>query len=361
MSKEEIANELMKKLDDKDFSIYFYTRDTKGNPVASVANTYEMVKNLNELGYNAKVLHDKSDYVASHPATWLGEEYKDLPHTCIESGDLQIKAEDFVIIPEVFANVMEELRKQNAPSKNIVLCQSIEDIFELLKFKTYWSTYGFNDVITTSDKAGMRINDLFPSAKISVVPPVISDKFKSETKLKQPIVSILSRDQGDIKKIISSFLLKHPIFSWVSFRDLRGLSQENLAEIVDKSCLTVWVDDVATFGTFPLESIECNTPVIAKLPIETPPWAVGETTEDGSETIKDSVLWVNKVSEIPDMMAKYLHSWLEDNVPSDLLEKMGAEKGKYTSSKQKDVLETVFGQLIQDRKKEIEIMLENTK
>lgn len=360
MSKEEIANELMKKLDDKDFSIYFYTRDTKGNPVASVANTYEMVKNLNDLGYNAKVLHDKADYVASHPATWLGEEYKDLPHTCIESGDLQIKAEDFVIIPEVFANVMEELRKQNAPSKNIVLCQSIEDIFELLKFKTYWSTYGFNDVITTSEKASGRITDLFQSAKVSVVPPVISDKFQAKTKLKQPIVSILSREQGDIKKIISSFLLKHPIFSWVSFRDLRGLSQENLAEIVDKSCLTVWVDDPATFGTFPLESIECGTPVIAKLPTETPPWAEAEATEEGV-AIKDSVLWVNKVSEIPDMMAKYLHSWLEDNVPADLLEKMEAEKGQYTSAKQKDVLATVFAQLVDDRKKEIEIMLENTK
>ena len=39
------------------FGIYFFTIDTKGNPTAGVANIYEHVKVLRELGYDAKILH----------------------------------------------------------------------------------------------------------------------------------------------------------------------------------------------------------------------------------------------------------------------------------------------------------------
>ena len=50
----EQINNLIKKLDDKDFGIYYFTLDTKGNPTAGIANIYEHVKLLNELGYEEK-------------------------------------------------------------------------------------------------------------------------------------------------------------------------------------------------------------------------------------------------------------------------------------------------------------------
>ena len=50
------------KLNNKDFGIYFFVIDTKGNPTAGVANIYEHVKVLRKLGYNAQILHDKNDY-----------------------------------------------------------------------------------------------------------------------------------------------------------------------------------------------------------------------------------------------------------------------------------------------------------
>ena len=52
----------VEKISKKDFGIYFFTIDTKGNPTAGVANIYEHVKILRELGYNAQILHDKNDY-----------------------------------------------------------------------------------------------------------------------------------------------------------------------------------------------------------------------------------------------------------------------------------------------------------
>ncbi len=52
----------IEKINNKDFGIYFFTIDTKGNPTAGVATIYEHVKKLRELGYNAQILHDKNDY-----------------------------------------------------------------------------------------------------------------------------------------------------------------------------------------------------------------------------------------------------------------------------------------------------------
>ena len=58
---ETIKNSI-EKIKNKDFGIYFFTLDTKGNPTAGVATIYEHVKKLRSLGYNAQILNDKNDY-----------------------------------------------------------------------------------------------------------------------------------------------------------------------------------------------------------------------------------------------------------------------------------------------------------
>jgi len=353
MSNKSRIEELNGKLDDKDFSIFFYTIDTKGNPKGSIANTYYMVKNLIELGYDAKILFDKADFVENHPAGWLGEEFLELPHACIETDSVGFKAEDFVVVPEIHADLMKDLAVKGLPSKSIVLCQDVGRIFEILDYRTYWSTYRFNDAITTSEKTKKDINGYFPSTNVSVIPPVVSEHFKNNIKLKKPIVNIMSRNQKDINDIIKAFLLKHPVYSWIGFKDLRGLAVSDFASVVDEACVSIWIDDIATFGTFPLESIECNTPVIAKIPENVPSWA---TTTEGA--LKNSVMWVSKTMDIPDMLSRYLQAWLEDNIPTDLTDAMKLEQGKYTMESQKEAIESVFAELVANRKKEFELALE---
>ena len=82
-------NTSIEKITKKDFGIYFFTLDTKGNPTAGVATIYEHVKILRELGFNATILHDKKDYKLREDengqgiAEWLGEEYiTSLYRTC---------------------------------------------------------------------------------------------------------------------------------------------------------------------------------------------------------------------------------------------------------------------------------------
>ena len=142
------------KINDKDFGIYFFTLDTKGNPTAGVATIYEHAKKLRDLGYNAQILHDKNDYKLREDeegmgiAEWLGEEYATIPHISIESQQLQVGPQDFVIIPEAFASVMKQTK--DFPCKRVVFLQAYEYIFEMLEIGEGWEQFNIRDVITTN-------------------------------------------------------------------------------------------------------------------------------------------------------------------------------------------------------------------
>ena len=145
------VKDTIEKIVKKDFGIYFFTLDTKGNPTAGVATIYEHVKILRELGFNAQILHDKNDYKLRGDeegmgiAEWLGEEYAELPHISIESQTLKVGPQDFVIIPEAFASIMKQT--VNFPCKRIVFLQSYEYIFEMLEIGEGWEQFNIRDVI----------------------------------------------------------------------------------------------------------------------------------------------------------------------------------------------------------------------
>ena len=164
VAQKEQVEAIISKLDTKDFGLYFFTLDTKGNPTASVATIYEHVKVLNDLGYKAYILHEKNDYKLHGDAEgmglsdWLGAEYANLPHMSIESQQLNVGPQDFIVIPEIFSNVMDQIKQ--FPCKKVVLSQSYAYALELLPLGRRWTDYGFNDVITTSEKQAEYVKSL---------------------------------------------------------------------------------------------------------------------------------------------------------------------------------------------------------
>ena len=134
---ENIKNGL-ESLKNNNYKIYYFVPDTKGNAIASVANTYEHVKILRENGIDACLLHEKNDYKlhgddkGSGISDWLGEEYTKLPHYSVERNEVNVGLADFVVIPEIFSNVMESTI--NFPAKRIVFAQSYDYILEILDF-----------------------------------------------------------------------------------------------------------------------------------------------------------------------------------------------------------------------------------
>lgn len=361
----EKLNEIIKNLENKEFKLYFFTLDTMGNPVASVANIYEHVKVLNNLGYKAYILHEKNNYLKYSTEEnngidyWLGEEYSKLPHASIESKELTVGAEDFLIIPEVFSSMMQQKEVINLPCKKIVFSQSQEYIFELLPLGRRWTDFGFNDVITTSQNQADYLKSLFPNIKTYISSVSIPEYFKPSDKPKKPVVAIHCRNQMDTTKIFKSFYLKYPMFKWLSFKELRGLPRKTFAKELSESCLAVWVDDISSFGTFPIEAMKCNTPVIGKIPNTIPEWMV---EKDGDNLkIKENGIWLDNTNAIVDYINDYLSVWLEDNEPKHILENMESMKDKYTEEQQIETIEKVFGGLTKERVEYFKTMITNLK
>lgn len=325
--------ENVKKLETKDFNIYFFTMDTKGTPTAGVANAYEHVKILTELGYKAHILHEKNDY--QKVGSWLGEEYNALSHYSIENGDLKVSATDFVVVPEIFANVLEQIK--GLPCKKIVMSQAYDYIFEMLEPGKTWMDYNVFDVITTSDNQKEYIKSIFNSPKLEVKSTSISipDYFEKNKLPKKPVVAIYTREPRDTVKIFKSFYVKYPHLKWISFRDLRGMSRDKFAEQLSESCVSVWVDPVSGFGTFPLESMKCGVPVIGSVPNMVPEWM---TDKNG--------MWTNNINNIVDILGNYIQAWLEDLEPQELYEEMETAYTKYTEKNQKELIENYFNDLV---------------
>jgi len=309
----------IKVLRDKQARIYFLVQDTKGNAKASVRLIYQMAKTLKDNGFNPIILHEKADYAGV--IAWLDEEYMSLPHKAIEGQNLEISPEDFLVIPEVFGFVMDQVKQ--LPCAKIVLTQQYAHMLETLQPGQTWNQFGFLKCITTSSKQKEYIERVMRQISFDIVEPLISEEFTPKSTPSMPIIGIHTKDQTDAINIIKTFYLKFPQYRWFTFRDLRGLSEKEFADSLRDCFLSVWIDDHSGFGTFPLESMKSNVPVIGKVPNLSPDWM----TEDNG-------IWITDQTLFADLIADYVQNWLEDNIDPKIFEEMKKTVERY-SDKQK--------------------------
>lgn len=305
MNQEQISKleQSVENMKDKKSRIYLITQDTKGNAKASVAYIYRLALSLLNNGYNPIILHETPDYTGV--SGWLGDEYMKLPHKSIEGQNLEISPEDLIVIPELYGFVMSQIT--NLPCGKIVLCQAYDHILETLQPGQSWSDLGFLKCITTSEKQKEQIESIMRSTSFDLLTPYISDEFKPQTLPSKPIISVHSREPRDTANIIKSFYIKFPQYRWITFRDMRNLTEKEFAKGLESSCLSVWVDETSGYGTFPLESMKCGVPVLGLVPNLVPEWMS-----------EDNGLWINNKNQIVDFIADYLQNWLEDNVSENL-------------------------------------------
>ena len=288
--------------------IYFMVQDTKGNAKASIKYIYHMALTLKNAGYNAIILHEKPEYFGV--SSWLGEEYMTkLEHRSIEGTSLEISPEDLIIIPEIYGFVMEQITK--LPCGKIVLSQAFDHIFETLQPGQSWPQLGFFKCITTSNKQKELIESTMRSVSVDVVEPFISDDFQKSKFPAKTIVNIHTRDHRDTTNLIKTFYIKFPQYRWITFRDLRGLSESEFADAMKESFVSIWIDQTSSFGTFPLESIKMGIPVIGLVPDISPSWMS-----------EDNGLWLNNKTLIVDILSDFIQNWLEDNLNPQLFEQM---------------------------------------
>ena len=306
-------------LRDKQARIYFLVQDTKGNAKASVRYIYQMAKTLKDNGFNPIILHEKADYAGV--VAWLDEEYMSIPHKAIEGQNLEISPEDFLVIPEVFGFVMDQVKQ--LPCAKIVLTQQYAHMLETLQPGQSWNQFGFMKCITTTNKQKEYIERVMRQASFDIVEPYITDSFEPKLLPAMPIIGVHTKEQTDAVNLIKTFYLKFPQYRWFTFRDLRGLSEKEFANSLKDCFLSVWVDDYTGFGTFPLESMKSNVPVIGKVPNMAPEWMN-----------EDNGIWITDQTLLADVVADFIQNWLEDNIKPEMYDEMKKTADKF-SDKQK--------------------------
>jgi len=334
-------------LKNKNVRIYFLVQDTKGNPKASVKYIYDTALILKNNGYNSIIIHESNDYKGV--GEWLDERYQEIPHQSIEGQNLAISPEDFIVIPEIYGHVMEQLK--NFPCGKIVLCQAYDHMLETLAPGVSWAQYGFLKVITTSENQKKYLSNIMRGCSFDIITPKIDDSFSKKEKPSKPIISIHTREPRETAKIIKTFYLKYPQYRWITFRDMRGIKLEDFAKFLKESYVSVWVDLESGFGTFPLESMACGTPVIGKVPSLKPEWMD-----------ENNGVWTYEFNEIVDIIANFTQNWLEDNISESLYDNMKTTSDIYSvnSTYESDVLSTFDG-YIEKRKLSLEEQLEKIK
>lgn len=336
MTKDEmikVVTDNISRLKDKEFNVFFFILDTKGNPSSALEYIYQTAYVLKNMGYKVSMLHQEKDFVGV--GDWLGQEYANIPHFNIESENIEITPSDFLFIPEIFANVMVQTKK--LPCKRVIIVQNIKNICEFMPASQTPMTLGIMDAVVTTKYQSEKMNEYFNGVKCHIVHPSIKKMFRDNEMPRKLIVNIISKDQTKINQIAKPFYWKNPLYKWVSFRDLRGLDQETFSNALRESAITVWVDDDTSFGYTLMESLRCGNVVLAKIPNNPSEWMLNE---DGELT--ESILWFDNIDDLHQILASIVRSWTLDVIPDDVYENQQKFSDMFSEESQEEEIKKVY-------------------
>ena len=296
----EIIETVIGKVKNNQFTIYYYC-PAMNVPSGGIGVLFKQAKLLKDNGYNTVIIYEarqdtKASYVESQKKgkridifekfnpTWLGSDLEGMTLKCMGEGtikyadgstekcaELTINPEDMVVIPEGFPNVMEKFAQ--FPCKKIILAQSWYYILNSMSVNQNWQQFGIRDVISVSDGITEYLNAIMPGLNIKQYSQSIDRTIfqpTAYTKKFPKIVFMPGRSQDAILKtfnVIKTFYCFYPQYRWIRFDELKGLTKEEFAERISESAFALYTDEIAGFGTMPLEAMACGTHVIGWTPL----------------------------------------------------------------------------------------------
>lgn len=296
----QFIDEVIKNVSTKNFKIYFYCPPMN---VASggISVLFKNAQILKEAGYNTVMVYEprldnKATYDASNKAkkridvfekftpTWLGNladniELKPLGDgeilfndgSKVQSYPLTLSPEDFFLIPEGFPNMMEKIAQM--PCKKIIIAQSWYYILNSMGPFQKWQHFGIKDVISVSDGITEYLNAIMPGLSIKQYSQSIDRNLfkKVDSMDKNPVIAFMAGRTADAvmktSNVIKTFYSFFPHLAWVRFDELKGLSKEEYAERLGAASICLYTDEIAGFGTMPLEAMAMGTHVVGWTPL----------------------------------------------------------------------------------------------
>lgn len=295
---------IISEINNKENKIYFFTLDTKNAPSGEVEYIYDIALTLLEMGYQVEMLHQEEEFVG--PIGWLGEKYEKLVHKNIKTENVSVTPSDFLFIPEVFSNVMGQVK--NLPCRKIMIFYSPSYLIDYIPVGVTMMDLNIHDAITTNDNLRDKLRSYFPNLNIKVIRPSVKNFFTNDGKPKKLIVNLLTPTTNEVHDIVKPFYWKNPVYKWLSFRDLKGVPQEVLSDVMREGAITVWVDDLTNNGITALEALKSGSILIAKVPQQVPEWMM-----DG-ENYRNGIIWVDSYDMIHDVLASVVRGWTRDEI-----------------------------------------------
>ena len=329
----------LENLKNKKTKIYFFLPSIK-EANASTNEIYVHASTLSKNGFDVVVIIDSPEY---EKPFYVDKELTNVKHLVLNSERIEIAPEDVVVIPEIYTNVMEQTA--NVPATRIVLCQSIDYMYNALLPMGSWSDFGIKDVITTSTRAKEYLDNVFPSRfDIQTYSVGIPSYFKKWDKPKRPVVSFFTRNANDINKIAKDFYAKHPYYSFITFESMftetkppRQTTRKEFADKLSKNFAAIWVDRISTFGTFPLECMGSETIPICLMPDFDPPYLIDEN----GKYVESAGYWTTSIYQISDILGKITRAYLDDNIPDTVYSSMKNISDKYSvEASEQSILKT---------------------
>lgn len=315
-------------LENKNGYVYFFVFDTKNAPNGEVKYIYDIAKEIQDKGYNVKMLHQEDEFVGA--SEWLGDYYDTLEHVDVRKENLAVTPSDYLFIPEVCTNVMGQVK--NLPCRKVMIYYNPTYFNDYMPVGVSLMDYNIHDAITTNSNLQSKLKSYFPNVNVRIIRPSVRNFFTPNDEPKKLIVNLLTPNSNEVNDIVKPFYWKYPAYKWISFRDLKGVPQIMLADMLRQAAITVWVDDFTNNGITALEALKSGSLLIAKMPNAIPEWMI-----DNNELLQ-GVIWVDSYDMLHEVLASVIRGWTRDDISDEYLNMASKVESVYSIEKQiKDV------------------------
>lgn len=378
-----MIDDVISKLENKEYNIYIYC-PAMNQPSGGISVLFNHAKILKDSGLNVTVVYEpqqnsRASIEATQKAklkgatqpviifdkfnpTWLGNLKDDVNMRALAEGELtysdgtsekfeplMMNPEDIMIIPEGFPNIMENTSQ--LPCKRIVFAQSWYYVLSGMKVGQKWQHFGIKDVISISDGITEYLNTVMPGLKVRNYKQSIDKSlFNIPEKLsdKAPMISYMPgrgpESQMKTNNVIRTFYEFYPHYRWIRFAPLQGLSKEDFANQIKTSAFVLYTDEIAGFGTLPLEAMACGTHVIGWTPFGSKEYI---TENNGFWAVNGDVFQLAELVGLA--LDRYFNGLLDSKEISEVYQKTISE---YTNEKEVESVLNIYKEITNERVEE---------
>jgi hypothetical protein len=307
----EKLEKIFSQLGDRKNRYLFYAPDIPF-PCSTVKVIYEHAYYLNQMGFNAIILHEvkgfrpnwiqKPELLKEAKIIYLSEKKKSGGYS---KPSFAFSPTDTIIIPEGFWTVMTGFAETKTLHK-VVMAFGYGG-FATAEPGANWASLGFTDVLCVSEQLKEDYSKLWPNLTYHVVGYDIDRELFSpvDANLIKPEIALSCRSREDAQSLINIFYSKYPFLDMFQFKILKKMDTNEYAESLRTSAAMVFVDEKAGHPAPPLEAIACGVTTIG---------VFGRGMEHLVD--QEGFVWLpsNDPFMIVEAVAEFCVNWLENNV-----------------------------------------------